>query len=154
MTEGDQGVIEGDEGMAENGYWPEANDPVMLDGTYVGAHPTRYNWRAEVEQVARRTVDYYGWGNCWANTYVDHPPGFGRDATSIDFWGEDRTYPIPYWMGQEIFEWLFNDPEEPNIEWIIWQGWWWVDGIGWRRYEDFDLASDAQHMNHIHVTYY
>ena len=150
--------------MANGWAWPAANNQVVFDGTYVGAHPTRYDqvWQPNVEQIARMVVDYYyqqngnAWGTCWANTYVDHPPGWGRDATSIDFWGYDRTYPIAYATGQEICEWLFNlDPGQPPfIEWMIWQGWWWRDGIGWAQYQDFDLASDAQHVHHLHVTYY
>jgi hypothetical protein len=137
--------------------WPAANDEPVFDGTYIGAHPTRYNWEPDVEQLARSWVDYYGYesGSCWANTYVDHPPGWGRDTTSVDFWGYDRGFRIAYEVGQEIVDWIFNDPNPPWIEWIIWQGWWWVDdGMGWRIYPDFDLASDAQHINHVHVTFY
>ena len=52
--------------------WPqESNAPGWIgDGSYIDLHPTRYNWRSDVEQVARYLVDTYG---VWCNTYVDHP---------------------------------------------------------------------------------
>lgn len=52
--------------------WPEAWDPPGYtgDGSYVDMHPERYNWRSDVEEVARYLVDNYG---VWCNTYVDHP---------------------------------------------------------------------------------
>lgn len=138
-----------------NNFWPDASLEPMFGGTYIDAHPTRYNWRGDVEQLARSWVEYFGIGNCWANTYVNHPPNWWRDHTSIDFWGEDRGSPIAFERGQEIVNYIFNDPNAPWIEWIIWQGYWWVDdGMGWRIYPDFDLASDAQHLNHVHVTFY
>ncbi len=52
-----------------------------------------------------------------------------------------------------MFDVLFNDPDPPDIWWIIW------NGRMWTRAQDFLDAppgppgSDPDHVNHIHVTY-
>ena len=132
--------------------WPVADDPPR-EGDYVARHPTRYNWlpeRPDVEGWARWLVRNR---KCWVNTYHDHPVGFGRDKNSIDVWSpKGRGHAIDPNLGQEIFGLLLNDPNPPDIEWIIWRrriysaanNWlgapWGEDPFTW-------------HDDHIHVTY-
>ncbi len=121
--------------------WPEAS------GTAQGS--TNYIWRRDVEMIARETT-YRFWRQTWPNTYVNHPPGWWRDTVSIDFWGfAGRGTPINSVVGQQIWDLLFNDPNPPQFEWGIWNGWIWTRSGGWQRYWD---ASDM-HYDHVHVTY-
>jgi GH25 family lysozyme M1 (1,4-beta-N-acetylmuramidase) len=134
--------------------WPEANDPVGYwgDGSYIDYHPTRYTWRADVEEVARYLVQTY---KCWVNTYVDHPPGWGLDTTSLDIWGPgDRGDDIWNGTGDDGFYDIFNNGKPPWIRWCIRDGWIWDDYNGWREYWDTDPWSDAGHWHHRHITFY
>jgi hypothetical protein len=43
---------------------------------YVRAHPTNYDWREDIEQLAHRIVNRDSFrGHIWINTYHHHPPG-------------------------------------------------------------------------------
>lgn len=147
------------EEAAEVWAWPEAWEPVgyIGDGSYIDLHPTRYNWRADVEEVARYLVDTYG---IWANTYVGHPPpelvgGVYYDTVSLDGWDySGRGNPISYELGNTAFYDIFNNGEPPWIRWCIWQGWIWDDWSGWQKYWDYDFWSDGQHVNHFHITFW
>jgi hypothetical protein len=134
--------------------WPEAwDDPIPWSEWYVERHPTRYTWRDDVEALARWLVDNYGVS---VNTYDDHPEGLGRDYDSMDVWGSDgRGCPIGYELGQEIFGVLLNDPNPPNIEWIIWWGFQYGAWNNWNGewFSDDDSDADMGHFRHIHVTY-
>jgi hypothetical protein len=52
-----------------------------------------------------------------------------------------------------VFNAIFNDPYEPNIFWIIWNGRMWVRGTGWGPSPWGPPDSDAGRHEHIHVTY-
>ena len=89
-------------------------------GNYQMRHPTRYQWRDDVAEQIRRI--YATFPNVTINTYVDHPEGFGRDRDSFDVWGPGgRNDPIGFDLGQRVFEFVFNDPNPPLIEWCIWR---------------------------------
>jgi hypothetical protein len=81
---------------------------------------------------------------------------------SVDFWGGGvsngqyvgyRGKPIGTQLGQQVWEALWNDPYAPNISWIIWNGKMWIRGSGWEGSPPGPADSDADHYNHIHVTY-
>ncbi len=70
------------------------------------------------------------------------PPAITRryDAVSVDFWGgglSNGRYvgyqgkPIGTSFGHQVWKALWNDPNAPNICWIIWNGRMWVRGRGW-----------------------
>lgn len=102
--------------------WPEAWEApgYIGDWSYIDIHPTRYNWRSDVEEVARYLVDTYG---VWCNTYVDHPPGWGLDIVSMDVWDPaGRGYNIDSAVGQAVFDDIFNNGKQPWINWVIWWG--------------------------------
>lgn len=128
--------------------WPVADDQPLGIGSYQDRHPTRYTWRADVEQWARYLVDNY---NVWCNTYYDHPEGYWRTEDSIDVWGpQGRNDPIDPAVGQQVFDLLFNDPGQPDIDWIIWQRWIWTRAGGWA---PFGSEPFTWHDDHIHITY-
>lgn len=129
--------------------WPIATDaPVPGSYNYQLRHPTRYNWRSDVEAWARYLVNNY---NVWCNTYYDHPETYWRDETSIDVWGPaGRNDPIDSSLGQTIFDKLFYYEGLPHIDWIIWNAWIWTRAGGWSR---FGTDNFTWHYDHIHITY-
>src|ERR687898_878725 len=55
-----------------------------------------------------------------------------------------------------VYDALFNDPDPPDIWWIIWQGEIWNRFYKRPRRRHFPGgagAADMGHFNHIHVTY-
>ncbi len=133
--------------------WPEAWDPPGYtgDGSYVDMHPERYNWRSDVEEVARYLVDNYG---VWCNTYVDHPPGWGLDNVSMDVWSSGgRGYNIDPSVGQAVFDDIFNNGKEPWIWWVIWWNEMWSMGGGWEASPPGPADSDPGHTGHVHITF-
>jgi hypothetical protein len=81
-------------------------------------YPTRYEWRADVEDQIRRIYDRFP--EVETNTYFDHPEGYGRNVASFDVWGPGgRDDPIDLDLGQRVFDFVFNDPNPPLIEWCI-----------------------------------
>ena len=136
--------------------WPEAWQPVgwLGDGCYIDLHPDRYTWVSLVDDYIRRILGRWQ-GGVWANTYVDHPPGFGRDDVSVDFWDyAGRAASLDSTIGKEILDWIFNDQNAPWINWCIYQGYIWTDGVGWQEYWDTDPWSDAGHWHHLHITFH
>jgi hypothetical protein len=131
--------------------WPVANTAPKSSGTYSEMYPTRYNWRSDIEKVARSVVDAFP-GEVWANTYHLHPPGWNRETTSIDFWDyQGRGYPIDPAIGQEVFEYIFDDHNPPWIEWCIWWGYIWTASGGWAPFND---DGTGLHMDHSHFTFF
>jgi hypothetical protein len=127
------------------------------DGSYVDAHPTRYDdvWRPDIDAWARYLVDNY---HVWCNTYFDHPPeeewAGNYDHVSFDVWDyAGRGFDIDPAVGWEIFNLLCFDPNEPNISWIIWQAKIYHAGNGWAGW-DWGWNKHTWHMDHIHVTYH
>lgn len=151
-------------GVREARPWPVANDPPVASPVYQLRHPTRYVWRPDVEKIARRLIDTF---NVWCNTYYEHPEGRGFEVastgpdgkvwrienTSLDVWGpQGRNDPVGSTVGQQIFELLLNDPEKPDIRWIIWQARQYGAWNGWQG-EPFGTNPFSWHNDHIHVTY-
>ena len=136
-------------GKAERWPWPVAAVPPRASGSYQDRHPTRYTWRPDVEEWARHLVDTY---DCWVNTYVDHPEGFGRTPDSFDVWGpKGRNDPLDGTLGDTICDLLFNAEGKPDIDWIIYKKKWWTRASGvWR---PFGENPFTWHDDHIHVTY-
>jgi len=115
-----------------------------------GLGATHYNWRPDIADFVAYIESQ--WPTA-ANTYWDHPTGFGRDATSVDFWNPGgRGDPIDFWVGQAIWDYVFFGDFPPYIEWVIWQGWMWTywDGSVW--YCDID-PWDC-HFDHVHFTFF
>ena len=138
-----------------------------LSRSYISDHPTSFNFRADVARLVNRIQKQFPW-QTFANTYSWHPPydpptiTVRYDAVSVDFWGGGRSNgryvgyrgkPIGTSLGHRVFRALFNDPHEPNIFWIIWNGRMWLRGRGWGPAPWGPPDSDAGHYNHIHVTY-
>lgn len=143
--------------VLERGHGKDGN-PDFSD--YVKKHPTNYIWRADIERLTHRLVNmdpFYK--KIWVNTYVVHPPGVPlplRDKLSFDVWGfGGRGDPLDVNLGWQVRRVLFNDPNLPNINWIIWQG------RMWFRFGNPQKSpapagppgSDAGHFQHLHVTY-
>lgn len=143
--------------------WPVANDEPTA-GDYLARHPTRYFFHPKVEEWARWLVDNYGVS---ANTYYEHPEGYGwnvavtdsdgtkwyNENTSMDVWGPNgRGDPIDRTKGDQIFKQLFNYPNPPIINWIIWQATIYGAWNGWKG-ESFGTDDFSWHQDHIHVTY-
>ena len=123
---------------------------------YVRNHPTNYNWRPDIERLTHRLVNREAFrGRIWINTYERHPPGSQddffrhRDTTSFDVWGfEGRGDPLPKELGDRLYDVLFDEPDPPDIWWIIWQGEIWS-----RFFRRPKRRPDPDHFDHIHVTY-
>lgn len=168
-----QTVAETVQTVAPTWSWPEAwDDPIPDSGSYWLRHPTRYVWRPDVEAWARWLVDNY---NVWCNSYYEHPgsgqtgvPGRGFEVastdddgtvwyienTSLDVWGlPDRGNPLGLTVGWQIFRYLMDYPDPPNIRWIIWQETQYGAWNGWQG-EPFGVGDPIMaHWDHIHVTF-
>lgn len=127
--------------------WPKA-DALPRAGDYVARHPTRYTFRPDVERWANYIVDAFP---VWVVTYHDHPEGYKRDEDSLDVWGPGgRGDPLDQTVGEKVFDLLFHDPYQPDIEWIIYRRWIWTRSGGWK---PFGTNAFTYHDDHIHVTY-
>lgn len=143
--------------------WPVANAaPNPNSWWYTERCPTRYSWaeggRTDVEAWARYLIDKYP-GEVWVNTYHLHPEevwlneGVSREYDSMDIWGYGgRGYAIDTDLGNRIFSEVFNDPNDPWIDWIIWQATIYDEGNNWYG-EGFGEDDFSWHYDHIHVTY-
>lgn len=132
--------------------------------SYLTDHPTNWNWAPFVHARVKRALKAHP--NATANTYWDHPPDTQvprrwpvdyYSRYSADFWGPGgRGDPINKQVGDRLYDSLFNSPG-PKIDWIIWQGrMWWRPATGGHGYQPAPwgpAGSDAQHMEHIHVTF-
>ncbi len=122
---------------------------------YVREHPTNYVWRDDIEKLTARLVNmdrFYE--KIWINTYREHPPVLPRDTTSFDVWGfGGRGDTLPQGIGREVFDAIFDDPNPPDIWWIIYRGRMWTRAGGDQASPPGPPDSDPQHNNHIHVTY-
>jgi len=143
---------------------PDPNSAIFKD-----RFPTRYVWRPDVEKLARWLVDNF---NVSCNSYHENPiaMGFAGDPvastdpdgrvwyienTSLNVWGpQGRFDPIDPTVGQQVFNVLFNDPNPPNIRFIIWQG---TQYGAWNNWEGEWFGEGdpfRSHNDHIHVTYW
>jgi hypothetical protein len=157
------------ESLAPPGFEPKAPRP----GDYVDQHPTRYKWRADIEELIRLIYRRFGGPDEQEmNTYVNHPPnkngesifiGFETQHLSLDVWGpRGRGDPLPLERHRDIYRFLFNLDGAPD--------WWWAISLGamWQRNRDVNLIpqweghikdpepgppdSDPDHESHMHLT--
>ena len=109
---------------------------------------THYNWREDVARLVRRFEQRF---KTKANTYVDHPTGFGLDDRSVDFWApRGRGVSISPRTGQAIFRRLRHRERPPDYRWIIWKGHIYYGNGGVEPYDD----PLDQHFDHVHVTFW
>ena len=158
--------------MAQSTWWynqPWADvwaEPDPLSAIYQVRCPTRYEWRADIEEWPRWLVDNF---NVSCNTYYNHPEHRGFEVastdddgtnwyimnTSFDVWGpQGRNDPLGSTVGWQIFRQLMDYPAPPNIRWIIYFG---QQYGAWNNWEgEFFAAPDTfmYHGDHIHVTYW
>ena len=133
-------------------------DFVPLDprpGTYEDMHPTRYEWREDVAGVIRRLYKTFG-SAIHVNTYVEHPGDengrWARDTAAFDVWGEgDRNVFLDPVLGDEVWNFLFNDLNPPDIDWIIYKRSMWTRAA-WA-FQSWGFNPFTWHDDHIHVTY-
>ena len=104
----------------------------------------------------------FGSDNIKINTYVQHPGDeggrFARDTTSFDVWGPGgrmgearQDFFLPPKLGRQIYDFLFEDPNPPDIDWIIYEREMWTHAR--RRKQPFGFDAFTFHDDHIHVTY-
>ncbi len=116
-------------------------------GSYVEMHPTNFRWRRDVADLVRSVEAQY---LIFANTYYQHPPDWNRDETSVDFWGpEGRGDPINPLTGDAIVNRILNDPNPPNVAWLIWAGYIFIRDQGWQPFVD---DGTGLHYDHVHLT--
>lgn len=132
---------------------------------YADTYPTRFFFRSDVRGSINRVQSKYPW-LLYSNTYWMHPPVFGHvwETRSVDFWagGLSNGYYTGYRgkninitvNGWDIFNAIFNDPNPPNIAWIIYGGYMWSWNGGWTSAPWGPAGSDAGHYAHCHVSYY
>lgn len=124
-------------------------------GNYQDRHPTRYQWREDAAEVIRRLYQTFG-SAIHVNTYVQHPGDengrWARDTAAFDVWGEGgRNDFLPPALGDEVYDFLFTDPNPPDIDWIIYKREIWTRATWSSRPWGFDQFTF--HDDHIHVTY-
>jgi hypothetical protein len=74
--------------------------------------------------------------------------------TSFDVWGpQGRGDPIDRAVGQQVFDTLWQEPNPPNIHWIIWQETLYWPGNDWQGEPFGEGDPNRSHNDHIHVTY-
>ena len=136
------------------GFVPQR--PIAGSFSYVQRHPTRYEWRGDVEDYIRKIYRRYGGPEgIHINTYVCHPearkPSIAcRDTVSYDIWGpEGRGDSIGHDKGQKIYRWLVDDNGPPSIAWIIWNR---HILIPPGRSHPYGSDPFSWHEDHIHLT--
>lgn len=157
--------------LAPPGFQPKSPRP----GDYVDEHPTRYDWRDDIEELIRLIYRRFGGPDeQQMNTYINHPPnpnangrsiflGFDTQSLSLDVWGPGgRADPLPPERHRNIFNFLFNLAGAPDWWWAISRGDMWVRNRDvnlnpqWEgRFEDAPGGppdSDPDHVNHLHLT--
>jgi hypothetical protein len=78
---------------------------------------THYNVTYQVRAVAERVANRYG---CTWNTYLDHPPGLGLDALSVDWWGpKGRGDKLGRLKRYRITRYLRRSRSIPAWRWLI-----------------------------------
>ena len=143
--------------LAPPGFVPKAPQPNA--SRYDQRYPTRFQFREDVEQVVRNLYKEFGKYNIFVNTYVKHPPVEPRPTVSFDVWGGGgdrpghRGLPLNPKIGAEVFDFLFNDPNPPNLRWCIYRRQ--IRGA-WNNFvpEPFgDGTPFTNHDDHSHWTY-
>lgn len=110
-------------------------------------HYTHYRVGPAVRSWSDIVSRHYG--TSW-NTYFDHPPGYGLDATSVDHWGKGgRGDPITERVGDQVALHIIGMHPKRPVRWLIWWGDIWTPSDGWKPYS----AWLGGHYDHVHVTY-
>lgn len=127
--------------------------PIPDSPIYQQRHPTRYNLRPDVAQMARKVYRKFGGPRkLHINTYFDHPEGYWRTRDSFDVWGPDgRNDWLNQQLGASILDFLFEYPGLPDIEWVIYRRRWWLRSRG--TWEPFGDGPFTWHDDHVHCTY-
>ncbi len=136
--------------------------------SYISDHPTSFSWRDDVAKMVNRVQAKWPY-KTFVNTYFWHPPYDPPDITrrydaqSFDVWGGGlsngaytgfRGKPLPDALHEDIFNFLFNYPNKPDIDWLLTNGWMWSRWSGWSRYDPYDpYNADMGHYRHLHITY-
>ena len=133
-------------------------------GSYIDDYPTHFNFRGDVAKAITRMQKKFPYLS-FCNSYIWHPPvpGYGHlwEYRSFDVWGGGfrngnyagyRGKTLGSDLGWKMFNAIFNDPNLPNIAWIIWAGKMWVRGTGWGLAPWGPAGSDAGHWYHIHCS--
>lgn len=123
-------------------------------GWYVQAHPTHFNFHPAVAALVDKYEDEF-YGQIYINTYHGHPPEWeAYERFSLDVWDDNgRGYALDSILGDLVFNRIFNDPDGPRIQWIIYKGWMWTRDGGWEVYDPPEDGSDPGHWRHIHVSF-
>ena len=142
--------------------WPVANDAPIPDSPYYAErNPTRYSWadggRTDVEDWAWWLIQNY---DCSVNTYHHHPEevwlrdSVSREYDSFDVWASSgRGGWLDSSLGDTIFRQLMDDPNPPNIEWIIYKRYMYGAWNNWEGEYFGDGSEFTNHDDHVHVTY-
>lgn len=121
-------------------------------GNYQDRHPTRYEWEDRIEALIRRI--YARFPNVVITTYVEHPEGWGWDTVSFDVWGENgRNDPIGLERGDKVFDFVYNDPNPPYLEWCIWRRKIRTRANGFRPEPFGDGTVFTNHEDHPHFSF-
>lgn len=124
-------------------------------GTWLQRHPTRYGWHDDVRKLIDGLFERFN--GISINTYADHPEGwsaklgYNTAVRSFDVWAKaGRGVDINPKVGEQVVEFVFDDPGIPYISWCIWEGQIWTRSTKeWREWEDDGTGA---HFDHPHFT--
>lgn len=111
------------------------------------------HWRvADYVRVAAEDVRGR-FGGSW-NTYEGHGVSPARgEAYTVDHWGAGgRGVPLPEHVGDAMAAWILGQNEVRPVLVLIWWGWWWRPGVGWKIYPGWKGPHRGAD-GHIHVGY-
>jgi predicted chitinase len=139
-------------------FWPVADTPPDPNSwSYVDQHPTRYDWVASVEKLARDLCKNFP---VWCNTYYGHPPpeivgGVDYSLVSMDVWNPGgRGDTLDWNVHTQVCDYVMNDPNPPYLAWVCSKYYLWTPGGGWTWYSnDESPATDYAHIYHLHMTF-
>jgi hypothetical protein len=145
--------------LAPPGFVKKA--PQANSARYDLRYPTRFELREDIEELVRRLYKEFGKHRIFVNTYFRHAPAAKppRPNTSFDVWGAPGDGPgwrglwLPPKIGAEVFDFLFHDPEPPNLYYCIYhrqiRGKW----SGFAPEPFGDGSRFTNHDDHSHWTY-
>lgn len=156
--------------MARKWPWPKEATPVAQPNStnWIERHPTEYGLDADVKQVAYNIFGLVGM-QVRVNTYTLHPEydyvpgrvpatrswayrvGYNTQRRSIDTWGAGgRGAPVGSEVGTKVAQAVFNDPNPPYFDWLIWRGRIYTPERGW---EVWNSDGTGLHFDHPHMTF-
>lgn len=104
--------------------------------------------RGAAEDVRRR------FGGSW-NSYAGHGAPSGHSSRRVvDHWASGgRGDPLPEHVGDAMVSWILGqDQFPPHVAMVIWWGWWWRPGLGWKPYPGLH-GNHKGKDGHVHVVY-